>query len=66
MQIAPVGKKFTSAEEAEAADDEFYRSLTPLQRMEIFFELLSQIRDYEDEAAAGFPCVSRVTQLPRR
>jgi hypothetical protein len=66
MSFVPVGHKFDSAEAAQAADDEFYRSLTPEQRMEIFFELLSRLRDYEAEAATGFPRVSRVAELPRR
>jgi hypothetical protein len=66
MPIASIGRKFDSPQQAEAADDEFYRSLTPEQRMEIFFELMSQVRDYEAEAAAGFPRVSRVAELPRR
>jgi hypothetical protein len=34
---------FKSFEEADAADAEFYRSLTPEQRMEIFWELLRQL-----------------------
>jgi len=33
-------KKFSSFEEAEAADDEYYLSLTMQQRLEIFIQLI--------------------------
>lgn len=60
------GRKFNSFAEAQAADDEFYRSLTPQQRMEIFFEMLAQVRDYEREAAEGFPRVGRIVKRDAR
>lgn len=33
-------KKFNSFAEAEAADDVYYLSLTPEERMEIFFKII--------------------------
>lgn len=35
-----VGRKFTSFAEAEEADREFYRNLTPDERLQILFELI--------------------------
>lgn len=38
-----VVRKFDSFEEAEQADLEYYRSLTPEQRLDILFELVAQV-----------------------
>lgn len=61
-----VARKFSSFAEAERADDEYYASLRPEERMKTFFELLAVNRDYSRETAAGFPRFSRATKLARR
>ena len=42
--IQRVARVFSSFEEAEASDREFYRSLTPQQRIEIQLELIRRYR----------------------
>jgi hypothetical protein len=54
-------KVFHSFEESERAQREYYRSLTPMQRLEILFELTN--RYYGDEAAKGFEKVYKITYL---
>ena len=55
-----VVKKFANAAEAERAERDYYHSLTGLQRMEIFFDLLAQGRA-DDEAE--FPKGVRIVRL---
>ena len=52
--------KFRSFEEAEQADREFYRNLTPQERLDILLELLNHAPEQRLER------VYRVTKLPRR
>jgi len=54
---------FHSFAEAEQADREYYRSLTPEQRLDILLDLDAQRWDSPDEAAKGFERVYRITQL---
>ena len=42
MELA--ARKFASHPDADAADREYYLSLTPQQRLDILFELVSQYR----------------------
>jgi hypothetical protein len=51
---------FSSFEEAEAADREYYRSLSPKQRMEILLILRSQFSPYNNELTEGFKRVCRI------
>ena len=55
-------QKFSSFAESDAADKEYYLSLTPAERMEILLELIS--RGQGDEAAKGLERVYRVVELP--
>ncbi len=57
---------FRSHEEAELADDEFYASLRPAQRLEILLDLIAAFQESEGEAAKGFKRVYRVVQLGSR
>ena len=57
-----VVKKFANAAEAERAERDYYRSLTGPERMEIFFELLAQGRNDDDETTEGFPRVYRIVK----
>lgn len=51
---------FNSFEEAEKADREYYRSLTPAQRIEMLLILRDQYRPYSNELTEGFKRVYRV------
>jgi hypothetical protein len=44
MAIEPVVRKFSSFEEADKADREYNRSLTPQQRLEITIHLMDEYR----------------------
>ena len=52
--------KFRSFEEADKADREFYKRLTPEERLEILLELLNHAPEQRLER------VCRVTQFPQR
>jgi hypothetical protein len=56
-----VCRKFRSFAESEAADREYYRSLTPERRLEILLELIAQAQG--DEAGQEFARVCRVVKL---
>jgi len=57
-------KVYQSFEESDRADRDYYRSLTPEQRMRILFELNERM-DWgrNGEPAEGFPRVYRVIEL---
>lgn len=61
----PALAKFRTHEEAEAATLEYYRRLTPEQRLEILFELLRQAQPEDDAATEGMVRVCRVLKLER-
>lgn len=62
--IEPVVNRFSSHESAAEADVAYYRSLSPEERMAIFFDLLSQVHDDDANASEGFPRVYSVSALP--
>ena len=55
-------RKFDSFEAADKADREYYRSLTPEQRVEILLEL---VETYSNASAKGFERVYRFVKLER-
>ena len=55
-------KVFSSFEEAEVADREYYRSLSSAQRMEILLFLREHYSPYDDELTKGFKRVCRVIE----
>ena len=55
-------RKFTSHEEADKADREYYRSQTPERRLEILLELGAT---YSNASSQVFERVYRVTKLQR-
>jgi len=59
-------RKFRSFAEAERADREYYRSLTPQQRLDILLELVATYTEGLDEAERGFKRVCRVVKRQRR
>jgi hypothetical protein len=54
---------FSSFEEADRADDQFYADLTPEARLEILLELVEQYRSALGEAAERFERVHRIVEL---
>ena len=54
---------FDSFEEAEAADKEYYRSLSPAERVEILLILREQYSPYDDELTQGFERVYRIIEF---
>ena len=53
---------FHSLAEAERAEKEYYRSLTPAQRIEMLLVLRDQYRPYSDELTESFERVCRITK----
>jgi len=53
---------FESFEEAEEADKEYYRSLSPAQRVEILLILRDQYNPYDDELTKRFERVCRIIE----
>jgi hypothetical protein len=51
---------FSSFEDADAADKQFYNSLSPAERLEILMMLRKQRSPYSDELTEGFERVGRV------
>jgi hypothetical protein len=56
---------FSSFEDAERADDEYYASLTPAERLDVLLGLISAYREAQGEAATRLERVYRVTHLSR-
>ena len=59
-----IARKFSSLAESDRADREFYRSLTPEQRVEIVLDLMAQAQT--DETEQGLARVYRVVKLHER
>ena len=55
---------FSTFEEAEAADREYYHSLSPAQRLDILLLLREQCSPYSDELTKGFERVCRIIERP--
>jgi hypothetical protein len=58
--------KFTSHEAAEQADRDYYRSLTPQQRIEILLELIEQARPHNDASSERLERVYRIVKFSQR
>ena len=66
IQCTPMEKVlqvFHSFEDAERADEEYYASLAPQERVDILLALIAQYRESLGDAAEGFERVCRVTEL---
>jgi len=63
--MEPVVAKFRTYQEAEEATREFYRRLTPAERLEILFQLRDMHIKGDDAASEGLARVYRITQLQR-
>ena len=55
-------RKFETHNEADRAEHEYYRSLTPEQRMDILFQL---VEESSDGASEGFKRVYRIVKLDK-
>ena len=55
--------RFSSLADSDQADDLYYRSLTPQQRLDVLLELIQRYQEGLGEAAEGFARVCRVTEL---
>ena len=53
---------FSSFEEAEAADREYYHSLSPNERLDIMLLLREHYSPYSDELTKGFERVCRIIE----
>jgi hypothetical protein len=56
-------KVFSSFEEAEEADREYYRSLSPTERLDIVLLLREKCSSYSAELTRGFERVCRIVEL---
>ena len=56
---------FSSFEEAERADEEYYASLTPQERVDLLLELIARTREPLGEAGERLERVHRVVELSR-
>jgi hypothetical protein len=57
---------FNSFDDAEAADREYYRNLTPEQRLRVLFNIVAEDEAGKDGTQKGFQRVCRVTERRRR
>ena len=55
--------KFTSFEEADRADRDYYQSLTPQQRLDLLFEMIALHHQGDDSSSKGFARVYRIVKL---
>jgi hypothetical protein len=58
-----VVRRFSSFEEAEAAERTYYRSLTPNERIAILLELIASVTEALPEAEQRLERVCRVTRI---
>jgi hypothetical protein len=64
--VQPVISKFGSYQEAERADLEYYRRLSPAERLEIMFELRARAHKEDDAASRRLARVYRIIELAER
>jgi hypothetical protein len=64
--VQPVVAKFRTFREAEAATRDFYRRLTPAERLEILFQLRARAHQESDAPSTRLARVYRIVELPRR
>ncbi|MBZ5671974.1 MAG: hypothetical protein LAO04_19890 [Acidobacteriia bacterium] len=61
----PVVAKFRNFREAEEATRDYYRRLSPVERLEILFNLRALAHKEGDAASRGLARVYRIAQLKR-
>ncbi len=65
-RMKPVVAKFRTHHEAEKATREYYRPLTPAERLEILFQLRDMQHEEDQAASERLARVYRIAQLKRR
>jgi hypothetical protein len=60
-----VAAKFASHEEARRASREYYRRLTPQQRLDILLELIGMSREEANASSERLERVYRISELRR-
>ena len=65
MGMKPVVAKFRTFHEAEAATRDYYRRLSPAERLEILFQLRGMALKESDATSGRLARVYRIAQLPR-
>ena len=63
--MEPVIAKFRSFHEAEAATRDYYRQLSPSERLEILFQLRAMAHKESDATPGRLARIYRITQLQR-
>ena len=61
-----VARTFSSFDDADEADDQYYANLEPERRLEILLELVERQRSALGEAASRLERVHTVAELSRR
>lgn len=61
-----IARVLNTFDDADSADEEYYASLEPGERVDILLDLVEFHRDSLGEAAQRFERVCRVTQLSQR
>jgi hypothetical protein len=63
--MEPVVAKFRTYQEAEEASREYYRRLSPAERLEILFQLRAFAFQEDDASSESMARVYRIAQLRR-
>jgi hypothetical protein len=63
--MKPVVAKFRTFREAEEGTRDYYRKLSPAERLEILFQLRALAHKGEDASSGRLARVYRITQLKR-
>jgi hypothetical protein len=63
--MEPVVAKFRTHREADEASREYYQRLTPVERLEILFELRARAHQEDDATSARLAPVYRIVELKR-
>jgi hypothetical protein len=63
--MKPVFAKFRTFREAEAATRDYYRRLSPAERLEILFQLRAMAHKESDATSGRLARVYRIAQLQR-
>lgn len=63
--MQPIVAKFRTFEEAEAATRDYYRRLSPPERLEILFQLRDMANEEADATSRGLARVYRIAELKR-
>lgn len=58
-------QKFRTFQEADDATREYYRCLSPKERLEILFQLRAMAHKENDASSGRLACVYRISQLKR-